>query len=132
MNFPTSRRRPDGAEMSNRPIRDDWLLPILEGLVDRAAIDQLKQQNIESLWEAVVNGGLCTDDDIVRALADRFRVKVADLTLISPQAREIVPEHLARKYRILPMAASDSTLDIATADPHDLDCERNLAFATGR
>ena len=54
--------------MSNRPIRDEWLLPILEGLVDRAAIDQLRQQGIESLWEAVVNGEpeyLFVDNDVV-------------------------------------------------------------------
>jgi type II secretory ATPase GspE/PulE/Tfp pilus assembly ATPase PilB-like protein len=40
--------------------------------------------------------------------------------------------HLARKYRIAPLSISDSVLEIATSDPHDLDCERTLAFATGR
>src|SRR5687767_10383198 len=83
------------------------------------------------LWEAAVRGG-ATDDAILQALASRFRMKVADLTLSTSQACEIVPESLARKYRIVPMAVTDSALDIATADPHDLDCERMLAFATGR
>ncbi|MDQ4079117.1 MAG: type II/IV secretion system protein, partial [Gemmatimonadota bacterium] len=49
-----------------------------------------------------------------------------------PLAREHVPEALARKYRIVPLTITDSALEIATADPHDLDCERTLAFATGR
>src|SRR5688500_3293676 len=59
-------------------------------------------------------------------------MKVADLGIATSQAREVVPESLARKYRIVPLNVSDSALDIATADPHDLDCERTLAFATGR
>ena len=59
-------------------------------------------------------------------------MKVANLSLVSQQARELVPEQLVRKYRVLPLQISDSILDIATADPHDLDCERTLAFALGR
>src|SRR5687768_6271239 len=117
--------------MAHRPVRDEWLLPTLEGLVARDAFEQLKQQETDSYWEAAVRGG-ATDDAILQALASRFRMKVADLSLSTSQAREIVPESLARKYRIVPMAVTDSALDIATADPHDLDCERMLAFATGR
>jgi type II secretory ATPase GspE/PulE/Tfp pilus assembly ATPase PilB-like protein len=117
--------------MAHRPVRDEWLLPTLEGLVARDAFEQLKQQDTESYWDAAVRGG-ATDDDILQALASRFRMKVADLSLSTSQAREVVPESLARKYRIVPMAVTDSALDIATADPHDLDCERMLAFATGR
>ena len=117
--------------MAHRPVRDEWLLPTLEGLVARDAFEQLKQQETESYWESAVRGG-ATDDAILQALASRFRMKVADLSISTSQAREVVPESLARKYRIVPMAVTDSALDIATADPHDLDCERMLAFATGR
>ena len=118
--------------MANRPVRDDWLLPTLEGLIARDAFEQLKQQDTESYWESAVRTGAIADDALLQALASRFRMKVADLTTATTQAREIVPESLARKYRIVPMAVTDSALDIATADPHDLDCERTLAFATGR
>ena len=118
--------------MAHRPVRDEWLLPTLEGLVARDAFDQLKQQETESYWDAAVRAGAVADDAILQALASRFRMKVADLSIATAQAREVVPESLARKYRIVPLAVSDSALDIATADPHDLDCERTLAFATGR
>jgi type II secretory ATPase GspE/PulE/Tfp pilus assembly ATPase PilB-like protein len=118
--------------MANRPVRDEWLLPTLEGLVARDALEQIRHGEHDSYWEAAVRGGFCSDDDVLRALASRFRMKVADLATASTQAREVVPEALARKYRIVPLAVSDSALDIATADPHDLDCERTLAFATGR
>ena len=117
---------------SMRHTRDDWLLPTLEGLVDAAALAELRQLAGESLWDTATKRGYATDEAIVGALSARFRMKVADLTQVTAASREAVPESLARKYRILPLQMTDAILDIATADPHDLDCERTLGFATGR
>ncbi len=118
--------------MTERSIRDDWLLPTLQALIDAQSLSQLKQQARESLWDAAIRHGLVTDGDILAALSARFRMPIADLTSITSEAKAVVPESLARKYRIVPLRVSDSALDIATADPHDLDCERTLGFATGR
>jgi type II secretory ATPase GspE/PulE/Tfp pilus assembly ATPase PilB-like protein/ActR/RegA family two-component response regulator len=93
---------------------------------------QLKSSREESYWEAATRMGYATDDAILASLSKRFRMKVANVNAVSQQARELVPEQLVRKYRVLPLSISDSILDIATADPHDLDCERTLAFALGR
>src|SRR5207249_2432435 len=49
-----------------------------------------------------------------------------------PTAKERVPEQVARRYHILPFRATDSYLEIATANPFDLDAEKALAFATAR
>ena len=35
---------------------------------------------------------------------------------------------LARRYGVVPVAITDSTVEVATADPTDLDCERALGF----
>ncbi|HUF28256.1 MAG TPA: type II/IV secretion system protein [Gemmatimonadaceae bacterium] len=118
--------------MSVRPLRDEWLLPTLESILAPEAFAQLRSAAQESYWESAVRRGMVSDDEILTALSTRFRMKIANLATVSQQARALVPEQLARKYRIVPLAISDSVLDIATADPHDLDCERTLAFATGR
>jgi type II secretory ATPase GspE/PulE/Tfp pilus assembly ATPase PilB-like protein len=112
--------------------RDEWLLVTLDGLLTPEQMTELRSLQEESFWEAAVRRHFITDDGILQALAPRFRMKIANVQLVSQQAKELVPEHLARKYRILPLAISDSVLDIATSDPHDLDCERTLAFALGR
>jgi type II secretory ATPase GspE/PulE/Tfp pilus assembly ATPase PilB-like protein/ActR/RegA family two-component response regulator len=117
---------------SARQARDEWVLTTLEGLVTPDQFAQLKASHEDSYWEAVTRRNWTTDDLILTALAKRFRMKVANLSLVSQQAKELVPEQLVRKYRVLPLQISDSILDIATADPHDLDCERTLAFALGR
>jgi type II secretory ATPase GspE/PulE/Tfp pilus assembly ATPase PilB-like protein/CheY-like chemotaxis protein len=118
--------------VSKGHVRDEWLLPTLETLLSKESTGVLKTAAQDSYWESAVRRGFITDDEILTALASRFHMKIANLSLATPQAREHVPESLARKYRIIPLTITDSALEIATADPHDLDCERTLAFATGR
>jgi type II secretory ATPase GspE/PulE/Tfp pilus assembly ATPase PilB-like protein/CheY-like chemotaxis protein len=118
--------------MPTPPRRDDWLLPTLEAILSPERLRRLRDAVRESYWEACVGGGHATESALLDALAARFRMPVADLSAVSPRARDLVPEALARRYRVLPLAASDAVLDVATADPQDLDGERALAFATGR
>ncbi|MBX3173380.1 MAG: Flp pilus assembly complex ATPase component TadA [Gemmatimonadaceae bacterium] len=117
---------------SAKPARDEWLIATLEGLLDASQVSALREKPPESLWEDVVRRGWVTEEALVQAVAARFRMRVADVGSVSQSAREQVPETLARRYRILPLSISDSVLDIATANPLDLDCERTLAFALGR
>ncbi len=117
---------------SARTARDEWLLPTLEGLLTAEQFAQIKALREDSHWEASTQRRFVSDDQILAALSTRFRMKIANINMVSQQARELVPEQLVRKYRVLPLQISDSILDIATSDPHDLDCERTLAFALGR
>src|SRR5262245_30978497 len=70
--------------------------------------------------------------DALRAGAERFRVPIADLSLANRGAAETLPERWARRFNVLPLAVTDRRLVVATSDPFDVDCERTLAFATGR
>jgi type II secretory ATPase GspE/PulE/Tfp pilus assembly ATPase PilB-like protein/ActR/RegA family two-component response regulator len=103
-------------------------------LVGVDAVEELRQaeDDHESLWDAVVEKELASDEALLTTLSTRFRLKLADLSHSDLPARELVPEQVARRYVILPIAVTDSTLEIATANPFDLDCEKTLAFATGR
>jgi len=118
--------------MPASPRRDDWLLPTLEALLTPEHLRRLRETVRESYWEACVDGGFATETAMLEALGARFRMPVADLSAVSARARDLVPEAVARRYRVLPLAATDAVLEVATADPHDLDGERALAFATGR
>ena len=117
---------------SAKPARDEWLLATLEELLTVEQLEELRAQPVERLWDEVIRRNLVPDDALVKAVATRFRMKIGDVNTVSQQAKELVPEALARKFRVLPLSISDSVLDIATSDPLDLDCERSLAFALGR
>ena len=85
-----------------------------------------------SLWETVVQRKLIGDDQVLAALAARFRFPVADLSRIDAQLIQAVPEQLARRFNVVPVGQTDSYLEVATANPFDIDAEKMLAFATGR
>jgi type II secretory ATPase GspE/PulE/Tfp pilus assembly ATPase PilB-like protein/8-oxo-dGTP pyrophosphatase MutT (NUDIX family) len=85
-----------------------------------------------SYWDAATRVSSLSDGEIITAVAERLRVPVANRLLVSSQALERVPEELARRYRILPLSVKGDTLEIATSNPYDMDCERTLAFSSGR
>ena len=49
-----------------------------------------------------------------------------------PKLVQTVPEQLARRFNVVPVGQTDSYLEVATANPFDIDAEKMLAFATGR
>jgi general secretion pathway protein E len=83
-------------------------------------------------WGDATRSGLASDEEILEALAADTETPIAHSLVVSAEARDSVPERFVRRFGILPLAISDSVLDVATANPFDLDCEKTLAFATGR
>jgi type II secretory ATPase GspE/PulE/Tfp pilus assembly ATPase PilB-like protein/CheY-like chemotaxis protein len=113
--------------------KDEWLAKTVEELVGVEQVATVRDKaTVDSLWEALTAAKATTDAAILEALSNRFRLKVAELASSERQAREVVPEQVARRYHILPLRSTDSYLEIATATPFDYDCEKTLAFATGR
>jgi len=91
-----------------------------------------KAQPNQTLWETLVAQKVVSDEQILTALSTRFRLKLADVKEVDLTIKEKVPEQLARRYHVLPLRVTDSFLEIATANPFDLDAEKALAFATAR
>ena len=111
---------------------DEWILPVLRELLTPVQVGVLVRETPASNWLAAVSRGFTTDDAILGAIASRTRMRVAGELKSSPQALARVPERLARRYSILPLSVSARTIDVATANPYDLDCEQAVAFASGR
>jgi len=113
---------------------DEWLVHSLEGVLTPELLAELrgKAEPQATLWQTLVAQKISTDEQILTALSGRFRLKLADVHQIDPAAKERVPEQVARRYQILPIRATDSYLEVATANPFDLDAEKALAFATAR
>jgi type II secretory ATPase GspE/PulE/Tfp pilus assembly ATPase PilB-like protein/ActR/RegA family two-component response regulator len=112
---------------------DEWLAQSLEGLTpERLAQLRAKAEPGKTLWQLVVAEKLATDEEILEKVSARFRLRVADPASIDPGARTALPETLARRYQVLPIRETDSYIEVATANPFDLDMEKTLAFATAR
>jgi type II secretory ATPase GspE/PulE/Tfp pilus assembly ATPase PilB-like protein/CheY-like chemotaxis protein len=113
---------------------DEWLVPTMETLVASEELTALRDApgGAASLWESTVQKRLTTDERIMSAAAERFRIPVADFSKLELKVRESVPETLARRFNVLPLRITDSYIEVATANPFDIDAEKLLAFATGR
>jgi type II secretory ATPase GspE/PulE/Tfp pilus assembly ATPase PilB-like protein/8-oxo-dGTP pyrophosphatase MutT (NUDIX family) len=110
---------------------ESWLRPLLTNVLGQEPIASVAADG-KPLWEAVVASGLLTDERLLAIAAAHLRISVADLRDGTSQARTLLPERWARRYRVLPLRAADGAIEVATADPVNLDCERALSFATGR
>src|SRR6059036_3644378 len=120
--------------MADTNFPDEWLAHSLEGVLTPELLVELrtKAQAGQTLWETLVAQKIVSDDQILTALSTRFRLKLADVKEVDLTVKEKVPEQLARRYQILPLRVTDSFLEVATANPFDLDAEKTLAFATAR
>jgi type II secretory ATPase GspE/PulE/Tfp pilus assembly ATPase PilB-like protein/CheY-like chemotaxis protein len=113
---------------------DEWLVPSIETLLSDVALKALREEEGPdvSLWEMLVQRKLATNEQVLGAIAGRFRFQVAELAKLDPKLAATVPEQLARKFNVVPVGQTDSYLEVATANPFDMDAEKMLAFATGR
>src|SRR5213083_238062 len=120
--------------MADTHFPDEWLAHSLGEVLPPDRLLELRGKAAPgaTLWECVVAEKLATDEQILTALSTRFRLKLADVRLIEPSVKEKVPEQLARRFHVLPLRVTDSYLEVATANPFDLDAEKALAFATAR
>src|SRR5713226_675493 len=96
--------------MADTNFPDEWLVHSLEGVLTPERLVELRAKAVPqaTLWETLVAQRVASDDQILSALSTRFRLKLADLATMDPAAREKVPEQVARRYRILPLQATDS------------------------
>ena len=108
-----------------------WLRPLLAGVLGQEPIAALAVDG-QPLWETVVQAGLLSDDRVLTLASQHLHAPVADLRTAKGNARDLLPERWARRFRVLALRAVNGTLEVATADPLNLDCERAIAFATGK
>ncbi|MCA9721883.1 MAG: type II/IV secretion system protein, partial [Gemmatimonadetes bacterium] len=113
---------------------EDWLATLLAPMLPEGALERLREADADgaSLWERVLREDLLPEAELLNAIAGRCRLPIADLTTVSPIARDALPEGLARRYTVVPIRATDTFLEVATSNPFDVGAEQSLAFATGR
>ena len=108
-----------------------WLRPLLAGVLGQEPVAELAADG-RPLWEAVVQSGLLSDERVLTLASQHLGTSVADLRGTTGNARDLLPERWARRFRVVAVRAADGSLEVATADPLNLDCERAIAFATGK
>jgi len=112
-----------------------------ELLVDAGVISEedcnkvLREQKSrgERLGELLVEKGLTTEYDIAHGLASQLGLRLVDLkiTPIEPDAVNIIPEAVAKKHLLVPVAVEGRDLFVAMHDPFSFEALEDARFASG-
>src|SRR5687768_16834700 len=114
---------------------DEWLVPTIEPSLPPGTVAAIRADSKESavsLWDTVVQRKLLTDEQVITAVSGRFRFPVMPSVMPDHNVKDAVSEAVIRRFNVLPFRLTDSHVDVATANPFDIDAEKVLAFTSGR
>ncbi|RMH19195.1 MAG: response regulator [Gemmatimonadetes bacterium] len=111
-----------------------WLVVAVErsGLGDASTCGCPADTEIGKAWDWVADFLKVSHDDLAQAVSKAFRLGLADLSRAEPEARALLPVKVARRYRVVPLRATDRDLVVATSEPLDFEAEREIGFVSGR
>ncbi len=116
--------------------KDDYLLDLLVDLGFTNA-GQVAQARTESGGAGVVDflvaNKIIRPADVTQAKAAQFGAEVVQLAgmKIEDDAIAIIPRHVAKKYRVIPLFKADGKVAVAIADPSDLNTIDSLTHLLG-
>ena len=102
---------------------EDYILEILQesSLVTKSQIERARgeRRGNESVVEALVREGILSQEDVVRALATHAAMDFVDLgqVAIPEEVTQQIPVDVAKRFKVIPVAVSDSGLMVAVSDP---------------
>lgn len=124
---------------------DEFVLQLLtdKGIVDDASINDTRAKVAEAgadgdedtaVLEALVADHIVEPMQIAQVLADEFNMEVVDINdvRVSTEALEVVPYELANRYKVLPLEADDNEIELAVADPLDMDAIDSISHVIQR
>lgn len=93
---------------------------------------QAEKQN-EDLQRVLVTMGFVTNKDIVESLGKAMNVAFVDLDTahLDPELVKSVPEHLAKRYSVIPVEQRDNKLTLAMVDPLNVLAIDDIRLITG-
>lgn len=112
---------------------------VREGLITREQLllAEAKQEELgggDPIARVLVSMGLVPERDRVRCLGKVWGIGFLDVTDVTPtpEALELIPQTLAKKFKILPISVDESKLVVAMANPLDVFVIDELRMVTGR
>ncbi len=128
--------------LSDEILRDDgypWLggLLLRKGLITQQQLDEaleLQKENGKYLGETLAEGGSVSMTDVYEALAEQLGLPFVSLESFGEadvSVLQMVPEHFATRFKMLPISLAENTLKIAVTDQFDVTALDSIASKTG-
>ena len=106
-------------------------LLVATGLITRSQLLsalRAQERTGDRLGTILIFAGALSEHELAGALAEQLRVPLLDVSRFIPDlgALALIPEQLSRRHRFVPLALSNHTLYLATADPLDFDALHDI------
>jgi len=85
----------------------------------------------EALGHVLARLGIATEELVLKYYTDSHQIPRADLRKVDPQTTTLIPETLARRYHLFPLARKEKRLVLAMSDPLNIIIKDELKFRTG-
>lgn len=111
-------------------------LLVSEGLITERQLQKALEQskkNGETVQKILVSMGFVSDKDITEMIGKQMGVAFVDLDSYSvdQELARSIPEHLAQRYKVIPVAQNDNKLTLAMVDPQDVLAIDDIRLITG-
>ena len=106
---------------------DEYILEILleTGLISKSQLTRARSERKDgdTIPDVLVRQGVVSEEDVSRALAAHAAMDFVDLTQITvaDEVIQMVPKDLAKRFKVVPVAESETGLMIAVGDPLNFD-----------
>ncbi|MFP4496671.1 MAG: type IV-A pilus assembly ATPase PilB [Vulcanimicrobiota bacterium] len=91
------------------------------------------EKSNESLQKILVQMGFVSDKDITEVIGQQMGVDFVDLDEfdLPPELARSIPEHLAQRYKVIPVAQKENKLTLAMVDPLNVLAIDDIRLITG-
>ncbi|MBN2283973.1 MAG: type II/IV secretion system protein [Deltaproteobacteria bacterium] len=109
---------------------------VLADLITQTQLDETleEQKNVRNkkIGKLLMEKKMITEEQLLKALAIKLRMKYVDLTRIIPDkcALDMIPGNIAKSLNVIPIEKDEARVIVATADPTDIRIEDLLRFYT--
>ncbi|MBW2066632.1 MAG: Flp pilus assembly complex ATPase component TadA [Deltaproteobacteria bacterium] len=106
------------------------------GLITKGKLREALESQRESgkrLGQILIEKNLISEEEMAFSLAMQLKIPYVDLSNheIPEKVIDIIPEEVSRKFICIPVNLRNNVLDVAMADPLDLNIVKDLQFITG-
>jgi type IV pilus assembly protein PilB len=86
----------------------------------------------KKLGETLIDLNYITEYDLLNAVSEQLGVEMVSISdyELTPDLKKLIPEQIARKYKVIPLKYSDNLITLATNDPMNIDAMDELSRMT--
>ena len=101
---------------------------------ERRSVLELQKTRGISLDQALIEKGVITEQDLLMLLVKELRIPFINLKKykIAPELKSVIPEKVARQYRIVPLSVVENTVTVAISDPLNVFTIDDIRQITGK